>query len=161
MAYASRALTENERNYAQIEKELLALVYCQKKNYHYTYGNFDQTDHKPLTAVVRNNLVQTTSRLQRMFLKLDKFQFTVVYVPGKEIFIADTLSRTFMMDKVEDDPELQVVVHTIYKHLAITPMKQQVVTEEIGKDSALRHVKILGHNGWPEKSAIPDYVSPC
>ena len=40
LAYASRALTETETRYAQIEKELLAIVYGCEKFHQYTYGNF-------------------------------------------------------------------------------------------------------------------------
>jgi len=38
VAFASRALTETESHYAQIEKELLALVYACQKFHDYIYG---------------------------------------------------------------------------------------------------------------------------
>lgn len=38
VVYTSRALTETEIQYAQIEKELLAIVYHFKKFHYYTYG---------------------------------------------------------------------------------------------------------------------------
>ena len=38
IAYTSRELTVSERNYAQIEKELLAIVFAVRKFHQYVYG---------------------------------------------------------------------------------------------------------------------------
>ena len=38
IAYGSRALSDTEKNYAQIEKEMLAVVYGLEKYHHYVYG---------------------------------------------------------------------------------------------------------------------------
>lgn len=40
-----------------------------------------------------------STRLQRMLLKLLKYQFDIKYVKGTEIFLADTLSRVYLKDK--------------------------------------------------------------
>ena len=49
IAYASRCLTKTEENYAQIEKELLAIVFGIRRFHQYTFGRevTVQTDHKP------------------------------------------------------------------------------------------------------------------
>ena len=39
VAYVSRLLNSAERNYAQIDKEALSLVYAVDKFYYYIYGN--------------------------------------------------------------------------------------------------------------------------
>lgn len=43
-------MTETETNYAQIEKEMLAIVFAVERFEHYVYGRpvLVQTDHKPL-----------------------------------------------------------------------------------------------------------------
>ena len=50
IAYASCRLTDTERRYAQIEKEMLAIVYGLQKFHHYTYGRSLNviTDYSPL-----------------------------------------------------------------------------------------------------------------
>ena len=56
IAYASRALTSAETRYAQIEKELLAVVYALEKFHQYTYGSTVEveSDHKPLESITKN-----------------------------------------------------------------------------------------------------------
>jgi hypothetical protein len=53
VAYASRALTDAETRYAQIEKELLAALYGLEKYHMYTYGRSVSilSDHKPLETI--------------------------------------------------------------------------------------------------------------
>ena len=66
MVYASRALTASERNYAQIEKELLTIVFACEKFGQYVYGREKvhvQSDHKPLEVIFRKPLVTAPRRL--------------------------------------------------------------------------------------------------
>ena len=66
MSYASRSHTFAEKHYAQIEKELLAIVYGCTKFHQYVYGKRArvQTDHKPLEVLFRKPLFQAPRPLQ-------------------------------------------------------------------------------------------------
>jgi hypothetical protein len=94
--YASRSMTPTERDtYAQIEKELLAIVFATERFHTFVYGRqfTVETDHKPLTALVKKSLASAPKRLRRMLLRLQRYNFTLVYRTGSQMLIADTLSR--------------------------------------------------------------------
>ena len=97
LAYASRALTAAERNYAQIEKELLAIVFSTERFHQYTYGRsvIVESDHKPLESILAKPLVSAPKRLQRMILRLQRYDLDVRYKKGSELHLADTLSRHY------------------------------------------------------------------
>ena len=75
IAYASRALTEKESRYAQIEKEMLAVVVAVEKFNDYTFGRktIVHTDHKPLESILKKPLYRAPKRLQGMILRLQKY----------------------------------------------------------------------------------------
>ena len=58
VVYISRAVTEKEQRYAQIEKERLAIVYSLEKLNQYVFGRHVkiQNDHKPLESMLRKPL---------------------------------------------------------------------------------------------------------
>lgn len=61
VGYASRALTNTEQGYAQIEKELLAIVFgCERFN-QFVYGKeiYVESDHKPLEVITKKPLCKT------------------------------------------------------------------------------------------------------
>ena len=104
VAYASRSLTQTEQNYAQIEKELYAIVFACEKFHQYIYGKrvHVQSNHKPLESILKKPLVVAPARLQRMMLRLQKYDVHIAYKPGKEIPVADALSRKPLAQRSDD-----------------------------------------------------------
>ncbi len=97
VAYASKALTQTETRYAQIEKEALAIVFACKKFHQYIFGKkcLVESDHKPLEVIFKKSFDQCPLRIQRMKLATQKYDIEVKYKPGKELFLADALSRKY------------------------------------------------------------------
>ena len=96
VAYISRAMTPTERRYAQIEKEALAFTWACERLSDYLVGLqfHTQTDHKPLVPLFSSkHLEELPLRVQRFRMRMMRFQFTIGHVPGKELTIADALSR--------------------------------------------------------------------
>ncbi len=85
VAYASRALSEAQQRYAQIEKELLAIVFACEKFHQFLYGKYVEveTDHKPLVNIFRKTLNDCPMRLQRMLLRLQQYDLEVTVSTGK------------------------------------------------------------------------------
>ena len=75
IAYASKSLTSAEYAYAQVEKELLAIVFSFKKFHSYVYGRSDitvETDHLPLVRILEKPLHLVPLRLQKMKMTLQQ-----------------------------------------------------------------------------------------
>ena len=92
--YSSRALTAAERNYDQVEKELLAIVFAAEKFDKYIYArNIQvQSDNKPLETIFYKSLHTAPKRLQRMLLWLHGYDLHESYQRSTEMHIADMLS---------------------------------------------------------------------
>ena len=92
---SSRTLTGTEQRYANIERELLAVVFGCERFRTYLYGcKFQaESDHKPLEMISAKNLIAAPRRLQRMLLRLQEYDLSIIYRPGKEMTPADGFSR--------------------------------------------------------------------
>lgn len=75
VAYASKALTDTETRYAQIEKEALAIAFGCIKFDQYIYGKeiLVESDHKPLEAIFKKSINDCPARLQSIRLKLQRY----------------------------------------------------------------------------------------
>ena len=58
VTFASKSLNTTEQNYAQIEKELYAILFGCKRFHQYLYGRkvTVQSDHKPLESIMKKPL---------------------------------------------------------------------------------------------------------
>ena len=87
IAFASKSLTDAETRYANIERELLAIVFaCQRFSTYLLGRSFvADSDHEPLEMIAMKNLANAPPRLQRMLLELQRYDVTIKYRPGKEM----------------------------------------------------------------------------
>ncbi len=90
-------MTTTEVKYAQIEREALAVTWaCERlSNFIIDKSITVETDHKPLVPLLTKHTIdKLRPRIQRYMMRLMRLHITGVrYVPGKEHYTADTLSR--------------------------------------------------------------------
>ena len=165
VVYASRSLTVAEQHYAQIEKELLAIVFARECFNQFIYGKqvTVESDHKPLEAIITKPLSQASPRIQRLLIRLQKYQPMVKYVPGKFLFIADTLSRAYLPAKGEQqelNEDIEVMVHSMVTEIPASPEKIEELKKETAKDEALSQLKKQMIEGWPNhKHEVPQNIA--
>ena len=94
VAYPSRSLTAVEQRYSQTEREALACAWACETFHLYVYGApFSLvTDHKPQVYIFSNPKAKPPARLERWSLRLQPYNFTIRYEPGKNN-PADYMSR--------------------------------------------------------------------
>lgn len=122
VAYASRALSSAECNYVQIEKELLASTYGCERFHQYVYGQaFEvETDHKPLVSIMSTPLTDCPMLIQKMLIRLQRYDFKMIYTPGKYMCAADVLLRAVDKSERADDrtgADIQAYVNMIVTSL--------------------------------------------
>jgi hypothetical protein len=155
VAYASRALTPAEQNYAQIEKETLAIVFACEKFHQYIYGKQCEveTDHKPIENIWKKTLNKCPPRIQRLMLRLQRYDLNIAYKPGKEMYVADTLSRATVTANTEigSEHEEMVKIHvtTFMNSLPVADYKKKEMREETEKDPELKKLKEQILIGFP------------
>ena len=98
IAHASRTLLPAERNYSQIEKEALGIIFGITKFHRYLHGRrFTlQTDHKPLISIFGSKKglpTYTANRLQRWGTILLNYNFSIEFLSSAKLGHADGLSR--------------------------------------------------------------------
>lgn len=167
VAYASKALTQAEKGYAQIEKEMLAITFGCQKFHQYIYGRHVTviSDHKPLEAITKKPLSTAPPRIQRLLLAVQKYDIKVVHKPGtsKEMIIADTLSRAYLPTEQtgDDKNEIEMQVHMLVSNLPMSDVKRCEFRETTKKDKTLQMVTTTVLNGWPNtKQEVPDEIRP-
>ena len=120
VVYASRSLTPAEKQYSNIERELLAVVFAMERLHHYVYGYTVtvETDHKPLVSIWCKTIATASSRHQCLLLRLAQYDLDIVYLKGKKNVIADALSIVLPKREAEhNSQELEVNTSSLHhKH---------------------------------------------
>ncbi|KRZ84105.1 Retrovirus-related Pol polyprotein from transposon opus [Trichinella sp. T8] len=146
ISFYSRTLTSTERNYAQIDKEALAIIASVKKFHDYLY------DHKPLLGIFAPNKETPyilSPRMLRWTVMLSAYVYNICYRPGKLIANADILSRLpTKIPYVEIPPPLEVLM---WESDDTVIMKANDIARMSLKDPVISRVLNWAWKGWPAK----------
>ena len=169
VAFASRALSSAEKNYSQLEKEMLAIVFALRRFNQYVYGReiLVESDHQPLETILRKPLHEAPRRLQRMMMELQRYDLTVKYLKGENMYLADTLSRAFLPIIESDyDNDERVCAFTSQKDfenvhvdgtkIAISDQRLSQIAQHTRNDTLMVRLKTIIQDGWPiNRSEVP------
>ncbi|XP_055623664.1 uncharacterized protein K02A2.6-like [Toxorhynchites rutilus septentrionalis] len=169
IGYASRTLTATEKNYAQIEKELLAILFACVRFDQLVVGNprtTIRTDHKPLLNVFQKPLLSAPRRLQHMLLNLQRYNLSLEYVTGKENVIADALSRAPIRDIQPNDNYTKQSIFKVFNEiqnvklsnfLKVSSARLDEIIRETEKDESIQLIIQYIQHGWPRSAdCVPD-----
>lgn len=151
IAYASRSLTQAEKNYSQLDREALAIVYSVAHFYNYLYGRkfLLVTDNEALSRIFhpKKPLPQMTSaRLLRYATFLTGLNYTVKFKKGIENENVDCLSRS-PVDEPQHTMEMEInkEVHLIHMdtifEISSTTVNATVIASHTEADEELRQIK--------------------
>ena len=160
-------MNETQQRWAQIEKELFAVLFACKRFYQYVYGKpvTVESDHRPLEFIFRKPLSQAPPRLQKMLLQLQEYDINLVHKKGKEMYLADALSRAYPPEIIYEDFERDIdsekSIHLMSKHSYVKDEKTEQIRNEIASKSTMQLLIQQIKSGWPsERSSVPPELKP-
>ena len=141
IAYHSRSLAQSERNYAQIDREALAIISGMTKFHQYIWGRpvTIVTEHKPLLGLLGPSKAvpqMISPRMQRWALKLSAYEYDLVHRSGTTIPQVDALSRLPTGASPRDMPVPGDTIH-IMQHLDMSPLTSCDIRRETRRDPVL------------------------
>ena len=111
-------------------------MFATQRFHHFIYGADVNvhSDHKQLESIQRKDLHKVSPRLQRILLKLLKYNLNIMYKSGSEMHIADTLSRAF----IDVDPKGKdaLKLHVVMEHYPASAKKISEYKLSNAKDKA-------------------------
>ena len=159
--FASKALTETQKEYVTIKLESLVVAWAIEKLHHFLYGTHFilEMDQKPLEAILSKSLKHTTPQLQRMLIWTFPYHFTVWYIPGPTNQLADCLLR---LGNQKDNIKLsKLYVYQITSQLKARGDTLNQLHTATQEDDELILLKHTITNGWPNsiKEVPPEIQS--
>ena len=150
--FVSKLLSEAESRCSSIEREMLAVLFGLEKFHYYAYGRLVvvRSDHRPLEAIFKKHLSSAPPRLARMLLCIQKYDVQIKYLPGKDVPVADALSRISSCPG-EAVQGLDISVHKVHFHLNASQTRVCQIQEETARDSTLSTLREVIMRGWPDR----------
>lgn len=159
VCFASRTLLPAERNYPQVEREALAIVFALRHFHNYLWGQPKfrvVTDHKPLLGIFSPTKAiapMASGRIQRWALMLQAYSFDLVHRSGVILGTADALSRLPLKVPNESAP-IPGEWTNLVNFLNSSPVNAKNIQEHTRTNPVLSKVLRYCELGWP--TSLPE-----
>ena len=140
---ASRSLSETERRYSQLEREMLGIVFGLVKFRQYILGRhvLVYTDHKPLIHIVKKSFDDVPARIQRWLMALLPYDFSLQHMPGSTMTLTDAFSRlprSTVQASPEESRSMREFVGMVLSEAPVTEVELREHTEQDSDLNAIR-----------------------
>jgi len=149
VAYACRALTDAKTQYAQIEKELLAVVFAFNKFHHYTYGKevTVESEHKPLEIITKKKIVSSTTMPAKNAPTVATLHIYNGLQARQGDDLADTLSCAYLHTQKSFNEDIVCAVNSVINNLPISDPKLELAC---ASNPTMVNLQSTITSGWPE-----------
>jgi len=109
------------------------------------------------------DIEQLPPRLQRLGLRLMRYTFYIVRVPGRELYTADTLSRAPQSIKSADDNtldrEVSKYINTIVQSLPANDTRLEQIRLHQQQEDVCRKLITYCQAGWPDRTHLNGIIN--
>ncbi|XP_062576406.1 uncharacterized protein LOC134238297 [Saccostrea cucullata] len=94
---------------------------------------------------------------------MQKYEVNLKYRPGKNMELADTLSRAYLPNEKPSKAEslVEAINTSMLQFLLIAPNRLKDIQDETAKDNTLQNLGAFIRNGWPDcKTLVPELIVP-
>ncbi|XP_062713671.1 uncharacterized protein LOC134290530 [Aedes albopictus] len=137
VVYASKTLNATDRNGPQV---------CADRE--------RNIGHPVCLPIFQKPLVEAPLRIQRMLLALQRYNTVLRFTPGKEVIIADMLSRASIADNDVCSKDICDVYALEY--IPILDDRVLQIKAESKQDPEIQTIIQFVIDGWPTKSEVPE-----
>ena len=160
-------MRDAECHYAQIEKEALATTWAYEKFCSYLLGKHFviETDHKPLVPLLGTKHLDTLPpRVLHFRMRLDRYDFSIHHIPGKELYAADTLSQAPHTspggNSIAFQQEVESYMESVIAALPASNNRLQQYQDAQETDPICSSLRQYCIEGWPEKHKLSLVMCP-
>ena len=96
-------------------------------------------------------------------MRMLRYHFTISHVPGKNLVVADTLSRAPELGepaRESRESEVEAYVDATFSSIPATERRMEEIHQHQEEDPVMRQLKQYCQTGWPTRGAIPGILKP-